>query len=104
MQSHWNTDKTVGYENAIKCCLLSISTDERDSEQYYISIVLAVRGLQSPSGGYLDRGLCPAKASARDWTLAGFAACVCTLCSKIGLHNKCNIGKFFTEVGEVNGG
>lgn len=65
--------------------------------------MLDVRGLQSPSEGDLDRGLCPAKASARDWTLAVFAACVCTLCSKIGLRNKCNIGKFFIEVGEVNG-
>ena len=65
-------------------------------------MVLAVRGLQRPSGGSLVRGLCPAKASARGWTSAFFAACVCALfCSKMGLHNKCNIGRFFIEVEEV---
>lgn len=86
MQAHWNMNKTVGYENPIKCCSLSTGTHERDSE--YTSIVLYLHGASCEGsaesfGRKFDRGLCPAKASARDWTLAVFAACVCTLCSVV---------------------
>lgn len=52
-------------------------------EQYYTSIVLAGRGLQSSSGENLGKGTCPAQASARDWTLAFLAACVCMPCSVV---------------------
>lgn len=52
-------------------------------DQCYTSMVLAGSGLQSPSGENLDRGLCPAQASATDWTSAVFAACVCSLCSVV---------------------
>lgn len=52
-------------------------------EQYYTSMVLAVRGLLSPAGENLDKGICPVQASARDWTLEVLAACVCTLCSVV---------------------
>lgn len=52
-------------------------------EQYYTSMVLAGRGLQRTSGENPGKGICPAEASARDWTLAFLAACVCTLCSVV---------------------
>lgn len=52
-------------------------------EQYCTSLVLVGRGLQSPSGENIDKGMRPLQASARDWTWAVLAACVCTLCSVV---------------------
>lgn len=46
-------------------------------------MVVAGRSLQSPSGENLDKIMCPAQASTRDWTSAVLAACVCTLCSVV---------------------
>lgn len=52
-------------------------------EQYYTSRVLAGSGLLSPAGENLDKGMCPAQASARDWALAVLTACVYMLCSVV---------------------
>lgn len=52
-------------------------------EQYYTSMVLAGKGLLSPAGENLYKGMCPAQASARDWALAVLTACVCMLYSVV---------------------
>lgn len=108
MQGPFNVNKAVGYENPIKCCSLSIGTHEHDSEYTWIVLYLHAASCEGSAESFRMkswRRIVSCKRLCQRLDFGSFCGlCMHTLfCSKIGLHSKYNTGKFFIEVGDVNG-